>query len=160
MKWAGAILLVLASYFLGIRIADEEKKRLVEVESLLSLLKFMRRRMETERASLFAVFTDFDDAYLGSIGFLKILCSDRNPKTAWSKALTLLKCDEEISRELAHFGCDLGALPLEDQLSKLENCILALEEKRSVLRAALPNKQKATKTVCLLAGALAAIIMI
>lgn len=160
MKWVGALFLVAASYLLGNAIANDESKQLAETDSLILLLKYMRRRMESERIPLFNVFADFSDQALESNGFMQALCNNKSSKTAWLQALPLLSIDSEALRELTSFGQTLGELPLTEQLLKLDSCLAFLTEKKKALRETLPNKQRATKTVCLLVGVLIAIIML
>ena len=160
VKWIGALMVVLASFFVGSLLASEEKKRLTCVDSLLSLFKYMKRRMSAERKPLFAIFCEFKDDYLESIDFLESMRSNRNSKTAWQSAIEKLYIDEETERELTLLGNELGELTLYEELMRLENCISFLEEKKKILQKTLPPKQKSVKTVCLLSGVLLAIIML
>ena len=158
MKWFGAFLIIAVSYFIGNVLSSEEKKKLICVDSLLSLFKYMKRRMSSERKPLFEIFCEFNEPYLETIGFMDEMRSNRNAKIVWGSALERLSVDEETMRELKLVGNELGELPLFEQLSRLDNCVLFLEEKKKNLQKTLPPKQKSVKTVCLLSGALVAII--
>lgn len=160
MKWFGALLIIAVSYFIGTAISSEEKKKLICVDSLLTLFKYMKRRMSSERKPLFEIFCEFDDPYLETVGFLDAMRSNRNAKIVWANALNKLSVDEETLRELKLVGNELGELPLYEQLSRLEACVTFLEEKKKSLQTTLPPKQKSVKTVCLLSGTLLAIIML
>lgn len=160
MKWLGAFLIVAASYFLGNVFSVEEKKKLIAIDSMLSLLKYMHRRMSIERKPLFDIFGEYNDVYLEESGFLMIMQSDRNSKTAWQSAISTLAIDEETRVELKYYGAELGELPLSEQLFRTETCISFLEDKKKTLQKILPPKQKSLKTVCLLSGLLLAIIML
>jgi hypothetical protein len=120
----------------------------------------MKRRMLSERKPLFEIFCEFDEPYLETVGFLDEMRSNRNTKNVWETALKKLSVDEDALRELKLVGNDLGELPLFEQISRLDNCIAFLEEKKKSLQTTLPPKQKSVKTVCLLSGTLLAIIML
>ncbi len=153
-------MLIAVSYFAGNVIVAEEKKKLICVDSLISLFKFMRRRISVERKPLFSIFCEFNDVYLESVGFLKTLRENKHTKTAWKSSISFLDSDEETFMELKNFGNELGELPLYEQLLRLENLVSFLEEKKKTLQKTLPPKQKSVKTVCLLSGTLLAIIML
>lgn len=160
MKWFGALLIIAASYFMGTVFSSEEKKKMICVESLLSLFKYMKRRMSSERKPLFDIFCEFNEPYLENAGFLETMRSNRTSKNVWGSAIAKLSTDEETMHELKIVGNELGELPLFEQISRLDNCILFLEDKKKELQKTLPPKQKSVKTVCLLSGTLLAIIML
>lgn len=161
MNWVGALLVVCASYICGIALAKDEGNALKTLDSLLTLLSYMRRRMSLERIALFDIFSEFHDEYLEKIGFLKILRSHRNGlPTLWSDAVLTLCVDEETKREYLRFGESLGSLPLDEQIVRLDSMTVFITEKRNQLRESLPDKQKSIKTVSLLLGLMAAIILL
>ena len=77
MTWLGAALSVCASYFCGVTLAKTESERLMAVDSLLKLLSHMKRRISSERLPLYKIFSDFEDDFLESKGFLHLLRSHR-----------------------------------------------------------------------------------
>lgn len=161
MNWVGALLVVCASYICGIALAKDEGNALKTLDSLLTLLSYMRRRMSLERIALFDIFSEFHDEYLEKIGFLKILRSHRNGlPTLWSDAVLTLCVDEETKREYLRFGESLGSLPLDEQIVRLDSMTVFITEKRNQLRESLPDKQKSIKTVSLLLGLMTAIILL
>ncbi len=161
MNWLGALLVVAASYFCGTALARDEGDRLKTLDSLILLLKYMRRRINAERIPLFEIFSGFDDEFLEDNGFLPILRSHRNGMPIlWSEAVSKLPTDEETKRELTHFGQSLGGLPMEEQILRLDACVSFLSDSRKSLLSNLPAKQKSIKTVCLLLGVMAAIILL
>ncbi len=160
MRWIGALLLISTAYLFGSIWSGEEKKRLTTVDSMLSLLKYMKRRMLSERKPLFAIFCEYEDGFLEKTEFLSIMRSNRNSKLAWSNALQTLTLDEDIRQELLLFGNELGELTLDSQIKRIDAAVAVLEDKRKMLSETLPQKQKSVKTVCLLSGALLAIIML
>lgn len=161
MNWLGALLLVGASYICGIVLAKDEGESLKSIDSLLLLLSYMRRRMSIERVPLYAIFFDFNDSYLESKGFLKIIRSHRDGlPMLWRKAVVTLPSDDEVKRECIYFGDSLGTLSLDEQIARLDALSAFLSEKNNALRISLPNKQKSIKTVCLLLGLMTAIILL
>lgn len=161
MKWAGAIILVAASYLCGQALSGEDGKKLSAIEAMAELLKYIRRRMWTERLPLYQIFSAYEDDFLEKIGFLELMRSHRTHiNNRWKQALNLLPLEKEVFGELLRFGNELGLLPLEEQIKRLDGCMDFLENEKAKLAKALPPKQKTTKTVCLLCGLLAAILLI
>ena len=161
MKWTGALLLIFSSYFCGIFLARREGEKLKTVDSLISLLRYMRRRMEGERVPLYNVFAGFEDIYLESAGFLQNLRTCRSGlNSIWRDSLKTLPLSGEILKELDVFGASMGRLALEEQLKCIDVCISALEEEKRKILSQLPKKQKSIRTVALLLGALTAIILL
>lgn len=161
MNWLGALLVVTASYLCGVSLARDEGNRLKTLDSLISLLSYMRRRMSAERVPLYEIFAEFNDGFLEHNGFLDILRSHRHGiALLWHQAVSILPVDAEIKNELIRFGNSLGILPLDEQLKRLDALISFVSDKRSELRASLPDKQKSIKTICLLLGLMASIILL
>lgn len=161
MNWIGALLLVTASYFGGTLVAHREGDRLSALDSLISLLSYMHRRMSAERTPLYELFSDYGDAFLENAGFLPALRAHRNGLPAvWRDALKTLPLDREDRAELTRFGENLGMLTLEEQIKRLDACRELLGESRGKLRETLPAKQKSIRTVALMLGLTAAIILL
>lgn len=161
MKWLGALLIVAASYFCGGFLAHGEKERVQSLESMTALLKYMRRRISAERAPLYNIFASFSDARLEETGFLAIMRSRTGElNSLWKSALETLCLDGEAEAELLRFGEDMGRLPLDEQEKRIDICLDMLYTERDKIRAGLPAKQKSKKTVCVLAGLLAAILLL
>lgn len=161
MNWAGAVILVCTAYMLGAMLADSEKEKLIILDSLISLLSYMRRRINGERTPLYRIFAEYEDAVLERLGFLKVLRSERSRLSViWREAVSGLGLEEELLRELYIFGEGLGGIPFEAQLKKLDVCLGVLKEARGKAALELPAKQKSRKTVCLLIGLMTAIILL
>ena len=161
MNWVGALLVIIASYLCGFALAKDEGNGLKTLDSLLSLLTYMRRRMNSERIPLFEIFSGFRDEYLEKCGYLDIIRSHRNGVSSlWNDAVSTLYVDEETKREYMRFGESLGNLPLDEQLARLDSFCEFITEKKNKLKSTLPDKQKSIKTVCLLLGLMTAIILL
>ncbi len=161
MNWFGAMLLGLSSYWIGIGISKGEGERIKALESLISLLNFMKRRMTAEKRALKEIFSDFDNIYLRQKGFLERVCIGNKPLSQlWDSACRILPLSENSLKELYYFGSELGRLPLEEQISRLNACMDALGAELCELRTSLPKKQKSIKTVCGLCGILTAILLL
>ncbi len=161
MSWVGALMTVCASYVCGAMLAKGESERLEAVDSLLKLLSYMRRRISAERMPLYRIFAEFEDGFLERCGFLEVMRSHRQgPESLWLDAIKTLPTGKELQDELSHFGISLGALSLEEQLKRLDALYLFLSESRESLKGVLAQRQKSIKTVCLLMGLTAAIILL
>lgn len=161
MKWLGAALLIAASYLCGEMISHEEKKKLIAVDSLISLLYFMQRKMISERMPLYEIFNSFSDGYLEQSGFLPLIRSHRTETNRlWEEAIRLLPLENDIISELERFGRELGRLALDEQEKRTNACAELLNRERDKLKSALPAKQKSARAVSLLIGMMAAILLL
>lgn len=161
MRLLGIILLVSSSYLLGGVIAAKEGERLKAISSLILMLQFLFRRMETESKPLYLLFSEYNDGYLEKCGFLPRLRNRGSELSAgWQEAAGLIPLEEPLINEVCRFGESLGRLGLEPQLKQITVLINLLEQEKEKLRLTLPKKQKSIKAVAFLLGALTAIILI
>lgn len=161
MKWLGALLFVCASYLFGKRLSKDEEERLLSVDSLIRLLTYMKRRINSERTPLFELFSSFRDGYFERIGVLEEINRNRDiSEEKWERVLSLMSFDADIKTELLRFFTELGTLQLEDQLKRIDYIVSLLSERQCLIKKELPDKQKTIKTVCLLAGMLTTIILL
>lgn len=161
MNWLGALLTVISSYICGVMLANSETEKLRAFDSLIRLLTYMRRRIFTERLPLYRIFAEFEDGFLENIGFLECLRSSRRGlETLWQNAVKLVPIDKEAVNELSHFGESLGALPLDEQIKRIDTVNTFLTEKKAALNGTLYQKRKSIKSVCLLMGIAIAIILL
>lgn len=161
MNWIGAILLTLCSYIAGTMLASGEKESLFTLEALVSFFCCMRRRIYAERIPLCRIFAEYENELLEKNGFLPLLRSQRAmPSHIWNRAVGLLFIENGVKRELCSFGEALGNLPLDEQIKRIDGCISMLEGARDSVVKTLPEKQKSTKTVCLIIGLITAIILL
>ena len=120
-------------------IAAEEGKKLTAAESLYSLCVYMSRRISAQREPLRALFDNASDEYLENIGFLPLLRSRSDtPGALWKKGIALLSEQERSNADI----------------------IAYLREYRDALAGEIPAKKKCIRTVALICGLLAVIIML
>ena len=161
MSLAGALILISSAYFLGRAIALREGEALKALDSVINMLRFVHRRMETEGTPLYLLFEKYKDGYLEDAGFLPILRAHGNLASRfWGEAVEELSLTSEAKIELLHFGETLGTLDLENQLKRINACMDFLVQEREKLRISVPLKQKSIKTVAFLFGALTAIVLL
>ncbi len=161
MNWLGALLTVIASYICGAMLASGETEKAKAIDSITRLLTYMRRRMLAERLPLYRIFAEFEDGFLEDVGFLECIRSSRRGlETLWQNAVKALPTDKETIEELTHFGESLGALPLDEQIKRIDIVSSFLAEKKAQLNGALRQKMKSIKSVCLLMGIAIAIILL
>lgn len=161
MKIVGTVILVAASYFCGVTVASWEGEKIKALDSMVELLGYLFRRMETECIPLKAIFNSYKNDYLEKTGFLPALRNGSNSLSAlWGNGLEKLCLESESKDELLHLGESLGRLDLESQLKRIESCRMFLEQKMDSLRISIPKKQKSIKAIAFLLGAMGAIILI
>ncbi len=161
MNWLGAMVLAFSAYWVGIGLSFSEGEKIKALESLVSLLEYMKRRMSAEKRTLKGIFASFEDDYLSRKGFLEKVCGGNKPlNELWTDACEGLPLSEVTSKEMYFFGSELGKLPLDEQILRLDTCMNAIKGELIELRTSLPKKQKSIKTVCGLCGILAAIILL
>ncbi len=160
MKWVGAILIISVCYSIGMILAKSESDKARAIDSLSSLLAYMKRRISAERMPTFDIFSSFSDGFLEERGFLTILRSHRyDAANLWIDASETIPVSGETKTELIRFGAELGSLPLGEQLKRIDSFKELLEAERASLRESLPKKQKSLKAFWLLSGLLTAIIL-
>ncbi len=161
MSWIGAVILGLSAYWIGIGLSKEEGERIKALESVISLLGFMKRRITAEKRPLKFIFSGFDDEYLSKKGFLEKVCGSQKPMgELWNIACKTLPLSDRALKELCYFGSELGKLNLEEQILRLDTCVDALNSELKELRISVPKKQKSIKTICGLCGVLTAILLL
>ncbi len=161
MKWIGALILICTSYFCGRSLASQEGREIEALDSLTSFLKYLRRRIFSERIPLSELFSSYEDDFLEKTGFLaQLRASGRDINLKWQKGLSCLSLSKEIEKELLRFGKELGSISLGEQIKRLDSVVSLLESQKESLSASVGARQKTVKTVCLLCGLLTAIILI
>ncbi len=161
MNWLGAVLTIASAYICGAMLANGESERLWAIDSLIRLFDHMHRRISAERLPLYRIFGEFGDEYLERISFLSRLRERRcGLERVWADAVKTLPTDREVADELVRFGESLGALPLDEQIKRINATSAFLKEKRAVISGSLAQKRKSIKSVCLLMGVAAAIILL
>ncbi len=160
-KLFGACLLVLCAWAAGFAAAETEGEKLHAVNALYGFLGRLERGISGTRTPLKEIFARDNDEYLEKTGFLPALRSaGENVRPGWEKALSKLPLEPGDLAEAAAFGRDLGALPLAEQCAAARSLRNLLAESRDSLAKRLPLKQKSIRAAYLLAGLLAAIILI
>lgn len=160
MKWAGAAIIITVCYTFGRFIARDEYEKARALDSLLRLFSYMKRRIYAERAPVFEIFSSFSDAYLEECGFLSIIRSHRyGLPSLWKEAVEALRINNELKPELIHFGDELGRLPLDEQLKRIDGITAFINSERDALKEVLPKKQKSIRSFWLLTGILTVIIL-
>lgn len=161
MRVLGVLLTVACFYIAGALIAAEEGKKQTAAESIYSLCVYMARRISARGEPLRALFDAVSDDYLERTGFLPLLRSRSDtPGVLWRKGIALLSLTPAAARELAAYGETLGEIPLADQERSNADMIGYLREYRDALAKEIPAKKKCIRTVALLLGVLAVIIML
>ena len=161
MKWVGALTITAVCYFIGVLLAKNESDKIKSIESLLSLISYMKRRITAERAPIYEIFSSFSDGFLEERGFLPILRAHRlGTPLLWEDALKTIPVSAEARLELIRFGNELGTLTFEAQLKRIDSLKEFLDSERNDLKQTLPKKQKSLKTVWLLSGLLISIILL
>ena len=141
--------------------ANEAKERLRALNSVIELLSFMRRRIISARAPLHDIFSQAEDKFLEKCGMLPLLQGHRHiTYELWEEAIGLVPLDEYCRKEILYLGKDMGVLPLDDQEKRISACIEALSARRDMIKSRLPEKQKTAKTLSLLSGLLAVILLL
>ncbi|MCH5183052.1 MAG: stage III sporulation protein AB [Oscillospiraceae bacterium] len=162
MRLMGGLLIVSAFSFCGVSFAGEAKTEIRALEALLSLLRTLSQRLSWGKEPLHTLFSSMDDPYLERIGFLPLLrnAEGRNYPDAWERALRLLPLPPEAMREAQALGASLGRVSLEAQLERLSLCIASIETCRENAQDNARRKCRSTVALWVLAGLLAALLLI
>lgn len=122
------------------------------------LLEYMYERIKNSGVRLNEIFMSFSDPALEKSGFLAELRESGAP--AFSGAVRMLGLPPECASELELLGGTLGTLCTDEQLSELKSASAELRRRYDDCVKELPSKQKVTRAVWGLAGALIALLLI
>lgn len=162
MRLIGGLLVVTAFFWIGTVSAREIRTELRALESMLTFLRELSRRLAWSRTPLQALFASYRDPFFDRIGFLHILRS-ADPKQyalAWQSALARLPLSETSQKPLRELGQSLGRVSLQTQTEQLSLCIASLEDIHIALRAKAKDKQRSAVSLWTLSGLLIALLLI
>lgn len=161
MKWIGALFLIGAAYWGGTILAREEGKKAECLEAVSDFLSYIKRRISGERAPLYLLYISYENSLLEELGFLPTLRSHRKTDSKiWQEAVELLPISSNAKKEMLLLGNRLGQLNLSQQERAIELCSEVICDEWKKESNALPVRQKTVKTLFLLFGSLAAILLL
>ena len=136
-RWLGAGVIFACGVFAGLFFAAYERKRVLQAEGFLSLLRVIRMEIDCFSMPVSRILAECDKALLAACGVVG------TPKDF--KALlggTRLYLSEEICRLLADFAARLGGSYREEQLRSCEYYLARLAPYCDTLRADLPRRER------------------
>lgn len=158
MKVLGALAVAVCCYLAGCSFSAKQKASCANLHGIIRLLTHMQSRIKNSAMPLAEIFASFSDDALEKCGFLPEL--RLHGAAGFANALSMLDLPPDCSDALEIFGGTLGTLCADDQLSELALVLGEMTEHYGRTVKALPTKQKITRTVWGLAGALIAIMLI
>lgn len=166
MKLMGLILVCFCPVYIGMHFSSAAKKEYLELEGFIALVREIRYAVSfsmTKQADIFAAFTH---PILEKNGFLPLLRSlpAGGGESLLTRALDAssprLYLDAESKKILRNFALNLGKVSLEQQSADCDLCISRLEALATEKRTALPARQKLCRSLGLLVGGCALLILI
>lgn len=129
------------------------------LEGLLRLARFIRSRIDCFSSPLDSIYADFSDEALNTCGFTEILRNDGLTAAIEAKKDTL-SLSEETYDLIIRFSAELGKSFSDEQVRHCDHYIALIDEKANSAASELPKKCKTVKTLCIAAGAMAALLLI
>jgi|GEM_PF-6684630 len=158
MRLAGGVLMVIICYLIGCRQAREQKVVCDNLRGVIRLLDSIENGITYGGESLLSIVSRFEDDALCRCGYLDAL--RRGRASGFAESLHLLNLPNDVKREIEPFASHLGLLCAEMQVSELRRTRDALQKSYDELCQRLLQKQKVTRAVWGLGGALVALFLI
>mgnify|MGYP001015495218 FL=1 len=166
MKLLGLLLVSLCPVYIGISFSLNAKKELLELEGFIALIRHIRYRISFSLAKQGEIFSSFSIPALERNGFFPLLRSlpagggDSMLTRALQAGNSFLSIDKETGKTLLSFGESLGKVSLDKQIADCDACLSRLEDIAAEKRKALPAKQKLCRSLGILIGGCALLILI
>ena len=158
IKILGALTIAFVSVILGKKLCVPYEKTLKIYDSLVDFVAFVKDGVERRREILPELFSEYEDENLKD--FLSVLKkSPADVSSAFKAACSSLDVTEKTEKELLFFASTLGKTDYESEVAELSALLSTVKTERDALYNTLPKKIKSIKTVSLLCGVLAVIIM-
>jgi len=166
MKYIGAVMIIMCSFFIGLTLSERLNERLKLLKSFKQLLQQFKISIDYRIPSLYDLFSSASDQMI--IGFTQRVASMLNqgisPEICIKEAIEKDSCGKLLSSEEKYFIIgilsEIGSSDIEGQISLLEN---AIEHIDYYIENAIENKRKNTKvymTSSLYLGLVIAILLI
>ena len=161
MRIAGAVTIIVCSYYIGLVISKNEQKSFMQLSGIIRLLDFLLQRITYSRESLGNVFSDFNDDALIECGFLDVLNNTMGETydVLWERATDTLNVSASIKKELQLFGSQLGKIDFITQKERAEMCRNILVAEKQVIEPGLEKRKKSVRALGGLIGTMIAIIL-
>lgn len=167
MRLAGAILLFLASLFVGIQAGKNERRRTAECEAFLSLFRHVKNQVGYFLAPTKQIYRSFDSGILAECGFLGALVAHEGDEVyynAWQEALDAcrgaLHLSEGQMKVVEAFGACIGKSNEELQMKNFDYYIGEMTAITEGQKAEMQKNIKLYRTLGFAVGAAIAILVI
>lgn len=149
MRLLLAAMITLSAYVFGCGIASRQGDACRCIKDIIRLCEYIECRISFSamplRALLLGSGTEFGTAAA---------------RDGWNEAASALPVPAECIHELKQFGNTLGITEFDVQLRAVKGLKEYLEQQYQILNGTLKSRQKSTRAVCGLAGALAGLLLI
>ncbi len=158
MRIIGAFAVAICCYLAGCSFSAKQKTYCLRLRGMIKLLEYMYERIKNSAMPMAVIFASFYDDALEKSGFLPELRI--HGAAGFANAVAMLELVPECASELECFGGTLGTLCSDDQLSEILSAKNELKRHYDDAVQKLPAKQKVTKAVWGLTGALIGLLLI
>ena len=155
----GGLLIFLACSIAGFSGAAMYKQRRDELEAFLKLISHIKARIDYCRAPLDTIFTEYTDRLLKGCGFIDATLTAR-PVDAFEKCKARLCLSDTQADELMKFFSGLGSHPAAEESAHCAYYEKRIGELLEAERRELPRITKLCRGIGILAGVMAAILLI
>ena len=160
IKTLGVILLLSGSLYLCFSFSAFERRRVLQCEGFLLLLRHIRAQIACFRMPHDRIWESYSSAELARCGFLDAL----REKGDFTQALLAVRSQIWLSREeldlLLAFGGELGRSYFEDQVSCCDYYIGELEQAYAERRSEQPKRVKLYRSLFLTGSLMLVIILL
>lgn len=153
-KIAGSALILSASALSASRLISEEKAKIVQLETFIELVSYIRNQIDLYSAPIGKIFSDCKSSILTKLGI-----SDVPSRFDEILGKSKLIIDSESQKTLYEFSESLGKNYREMQLKLCDRTIASLEERKKLLLSSFASRQKTILALCLGLGGITVIAL-
>lgn len=156
MQITGALTVCICCVLLGVLLCREEKGRIIALDEILFLMRYIRDEIWIRRTPTEVIFSKLSSVRLSELGFYEMLNKE---KDLYRSALFCGIKGEELGL-IKEFSEKIGKTDAENQRGEFDYIISKTEEHVNRLRNELPKKQKLNLTLPVFFGLLFVIIFL
>ncbi|MEG2003391.1 MAG: stage III sporulation protein AB [Clostridia bacterium] len=163
MKLFASALIILCGYFLGVFYASERRKEYDALCEMISLLKYLKNKIDTTNLNIFEIISSFEGKILAECGFIaefSTFTSRVSASRVWKSAVQKLIISDTLKSECFEFGETLGLLDRHTQTERIESLCVSLLEKQKEMKEENIKRQKFSGALGTLGGTLLVIMFL
>ena len=125
LRLCGSFLLLLASSIVSMMLSRVGKRRLLSLQEVINLLKYIRNNISSFKTPLDGIFNNYRSDLFDSVGFSDAMKSE-GLCAAFSRSY--LDIPSEVETHLIEFSCSLGTGYADDEIKRCDYYVSVIQE--------------------------------